>query len=110
MAMKNPEDCASIHDIRNEIDAIDEQVIEMIGKRLQYVKGIVRFKKDEEDILARKRYGEVLVARREWAVKQGIDPDVIESMYKSLIAYFIKVQKKELKLEKDAKHEIHAAR
>ena len=91
--MKRPEDCTNIDDIRNEIDAIDKQVIELLGKRLQYVKEIVRFKKDEEDILARKRYREVLQTRREWAVQQGLDPDVIENMYISLIQYFIEIQK-----------------
>jgi isochorismate pyruvate lyase len=94
--MKKPQQCTSIEDIRNAIDAIDKQVIELLGKRLEYVKEIVQFKKDEEDIVARKRYAEVLLARREWAKLQGFDPDVIENMYISLMQYFIEVQKKAL--------------
>ena len=95
--MKRPEDCTNIDDIRNEIDAVDKHVIELLGKRLQYVKEIVRFKKDEEDILARKRYREVLLTRREWASEQGLSPDIIENMYIMLIQFFIEVQKKTLK-------------
>ena len=95
--MKRPEECVIINDIRNEIDAVDKQVIELLGKRLQYVKEIVRFKKDEEDILARERYKEVLAARRDWADKHGLNPDVIEKMYIMLIQFFIEVQKDTLK-------------
>jgi isochorismate pyruvate lyase len=53
--MKKPVECTNIDEIRNEIDAIDKQIIELLGKRLKYVTEIVRFKKDEEDILAKKR-------------------------------------------------------
>jgi len=94
--MKKPVECVNIDEIRNEIDAIDKQVIELLGKRLQYVTEIVRFKNDEEDILAKKRYSEVLLARRELAAKVNLDPDVIEDIYKHLIGYFIEVQKKTL--------------
>jgi isochorismate pyruvate lyase len=94
--MKEPQQCTSIEDIRNVIDIIDKQVIELLGKRLECIKEIIVFKKNEEDIVARKRYTEVLLARREWATLQGLDPDVIENMYISLMHYFIEVQKKAL--------------
>ena len=42
--MKLPEECDTITDIRNEIDTLDQQIIEIIGKRFMYVKEIVRFK------------------------------------------------------------------
>ncbi|RPH69029.1 hypothetical protein EHM76_07375, partial [bacterium] len=89
-------DCSTIEEIRNEIDQIDQQIINSLGKRLQFVKSIVRFKKDEEDILARKRYEQVLEERRTWAIEKGLDPDVIEELYKSMVRYFIEVQKNTL--------------
>lgn len=94
--MKKPDDCTSIEEVRSEIDFIDKQLIKYLGERLEYVKSIVRFKKDEEDIVARKRYEHVLKERRSWAVKRGLDPDFIEDLYKSMISYFIDVQKKAL--------------
>jgi isochorismate pyruvate lyase len=94
--MKRPVECTNIEEIRNGIDDIDKQIIELLGKRLQYVTEIVRFKKDEEDVIAKQRYSEVLLARRELAVKASLDPDVIENMYKHLIGYFIEVQMKTL--------------
>jgi isochorismate pyruvate lyase len=95
--MKRPEDCSTIEEIRAEIDLIDKQLLNLLGERLKFVKSIVRFKNDEEDVLARERYEQVLEERRSWAVQNGLDPDVIEDLYKSMISYFIDVQKKALK-------------
>ena len=99
--MKKPVECTNIDEVRNEIDAIDKKVIELLAKRLQYVTEIVRFKKDEVDIIAKQRYTEVLLVRREWAARAGLDPIVIENMYKHLIGYFIEVQKKTLNKKTD---------
>lgn len=89
-----PENCKTITDIRRQIDAIDEDIIKALGIRFQYVKEIVRFKKDKESVKAPKRYHAVLDRRREWAAENGLDPDIIEQMYKHLIHHFIEVEKK----------------
>ena len=31
----------------------------------------------------------MLVARRAWAEEAGLDPDIVEKLYRDLIAYFI---------------------
>jgi isochorismate pyruvate lyase len=95
--MKLPEECNNITEIRNEIDNIDQQIIELIGQRFKYVKGIVKFKSNEEDVIARKRYEEVLLNRRNWAEKQNLNPEIIENIYKTLMKYFIHEQMKLLK-------------
>jgi len=96
--MKNPGDCSTIDEIRDEIDSIDNQIITLLGKRFLYVKEIVKFKKSVEDVIARERYNKVFEVRRKWAVEKGIDPDVVENIYKILIHYFIEEQKKRLSI------------
>ncbi len=96
--MKKPKDCLTIDEIRKEIDTIDKQVIELLGERFQYVKEIVRFKKDEEDVLARARYEQVVEIRRNWAMEEGLNPDVIEQVYHMLMQYFIEEQKRMMKI------------
>ena len=90
--MKNPGDCTSIVEIREGIDLIDKQLIELIGKRFQYVKEIVKFKSNKEDVEAKPRYEEVLRVRKQWATEQNLNPDVIETIYKTMIQYFIEEQ------------------
>ena len=53
--MKNPKDCNDIVEVREELDSIDKQIIELLGIRFSYIKEVVRFKKNEEDIVAQKR-------------------------------------------------------
>ena len=97
--MKKPGECLSIDEVRAEIDTVDKEIINLLGKRLLYIRRIVRFKKNEEDVMARKRYTQVLQARRKWAFEQGIDPDIIENVYRTLMQYFIDEQKKIMKID-----------
>ncbi len=88
--MKPAKDCKNIEDIRRAIDKLDEEIIALLGIRFQYVKEIVKFKeKDEESIIANERREAVIRSRRELAVENGLDPDVIEELYRNLINHFI---------------------
>ena len=68
---------------------------ELLGRRFQYVKKIVKFKdKNEESIVARERREAVIRSRRKLAVENGLDPDVVEQLYRNLISHFIEEELK----------------
>lgn len=91
--MKLPENCKNIQEIREAIDSIDKKIIMLIGKRFKYIREIVKFKnKDRDSIVAKDRYQEVIENRRMLAVENGLNPDLIENIYKSLINHFINMQ------------------
>lgn len=96
--MKAPAECTSIEDVRAAIDAIDQDIVRALGLRFEYVKAITRFKKTETDVRAPNRYHAVLQARRAWAQEAGLDPDVVEQMYRLLIEHFIAEEMKDLGL------------
>lgn len=96
--MKAPAECTSIEDVRAAIDAIDQDIVRGLGLRFEYVKAITRFKKTETDVRAPDRYHVVLQARRAWAQAAGLDPDVVEQMYRLLIDHFIAEEMKDLGL------------
>lgn len=83
--MKEANECINIQEIRDCIDTIDHQIFALFGKRLEYVKEIVKFKTDAEGIVAHDRQLELLKKRREWATQSGLDPDLFEEIYKTLI-------------------------
>ncbi len=88
--MKSPEACRNIEDVRMSIDSIDQEIIGLLGKRFSYVKKIVEFKpRDKNSIIAKERRESVICSRRELAVKNGLDADIIEKIYRILIDYFI---------------------
>lgn len=97
---KTPSTCQSIEEVRSEIDALDRQIISLLGKRFTFVKEIVRFKSNRNEILARERYNEVIRSRREMAAQNNLSPDVIEQLYRLLIAHNIEEEHKILAAKK----------
>jgi isochorismate pyruvate lyase len=90
--MKLPHDCRSIEEVRQEIDEIDQAIIGLIGKRFSFVQEIVKFKSSSDEVYAKNRYQDVISQRRKLAVAHNLDPDVIENIYTTLMAYFIREQ------------------
>lgn len=94
--MKSPEECTTIDEVRQEIDRLDRTIIEALGHRFGYVKAVTRFKKSPVDVQAPARYAQVLSTRRTWAEEAGLNPDVIEQIYRDLLAYFIDEEMKQM--------------
>lgn len=87
--MKSPDECVDIQEIRVEIDAIDREVIKALGERFAYVKAAAKFKTSEASVKASERFNAMLQQRRIWAEEVGLNPDVIEKLYRDLVNYFI---------------------
>lgn len=90
---KGPDQCESLGEVRLEIDRIDERIIALLGRRAGYVKAAARFKDSEHAVSAPERFAAMLQARRQWAEREGLSPDVIESIYRELVRYFIAEEK-----------------
>lgn len=97
---KLPSACQTIDEVRSEIDALDRQIISLLGRRFSFVKEIVRFKSNRNEIVARERYDEVIRTRRELAEQHNLSPDVIEQMYRVMIAHNIEEEHKLLDTKK----------
>jgi isochorismate pyruvate lyase len=87
--MKSPEECKNMAEIRSEIDALDRQVISLLGQRFAYVKAAAKFKTDETSVKAPERFQTMLQERRIWAEAEGLNPDAIEKLYEDLVTHFI---------------------
>jgi tRNA-Thr(GGU) m(6)t(6)A37 methyltransferase TsaA len=79
----------NLPETRQSIDLIDAEIIRLLGNRAGYVRQIVNFKKNAEEVRAPTRYAEVMRRRREMAEAAGLNPDVVEGMYKLLVDSFI---------------------
>ena len=97
--MKDPDECANLHEVREEIDVIDREVIDALSKRFQYVIAAARFKTSEASVRAPDRFHAMLQKRREWAKESGLNPDVVENIYRDLVNYYIEEELKHYKSE-----------
>jgi chorismate mutase len=80
----------SLSACREAIDVLDTEIIRLLGHRAKYVHQVAHFKQRVEDVRAPERYKAVMRHRRELAEAAGLNPDVIEGMYKLLVDNFIK--------------------
>ncbi len=83
----------SLTEVRDEIDRIDREIVGLIGKRSLCVKAAARFKTDETAVAAPERFAAMLTVRKEWAEAAGLDPDMVEELYRNMVTRFIAEEK-----------------
>ena len=99
--MKTPEQCENIAEIRTEIDRIDRNIVAALGERVKYVRAASQFKTSEASVRAVERVRSLLEQRRAWAEDEGIDPEVVEKMYRDLLSFFIESELNDWKSTKE---------
>jgi isochorismate pyruvate lyase len=88
-----PDRCQNLDEIRAGMDAIDRQIIAVIADRVAYVRAAAQFKTSATAVAAPERVQAVLKSRREWAEQAGLNGEVIEALYRDLVAYCISQEK-----------------
>lgn len=89
-------ECSSLDEVRQNIDEIDRQIITLITERSFYVNQAALLKKSEIEVEAPERVRSVLKRVRKIAIEKGLEPDVAETIYKTIIHVFINQEKKNL--------------
>jgi len=75
----------NLEDLRFQIDQYDEDLLEIIGKRMKSVAEIGAYKKENNmTILQPNRWGDILNSRVEKGVKFDLSEKLIESIFKSI--------------------------
>lgn len=85
-----PADCETMAELRLEIDAIDDALIELLIRRAGYIDRAVTLKR-REGLPPRTsaRVAEVIGHVRERAAAQTLDPDLAETLWITLIDWGI---------------------
>lgn len=90
MITKLPDDCATMAELRIQIDALDDQLIDLLIQRRGYIDRAVDLKRIE-GMPARTtdRVREVLDNVRTNAATKGLDPDLATDIWTQLIEWSI---------------------
>lgn len=95
--MKTPQQCENLLDIRAAIDDLDRTIVESIALRARYVKEAARFKKDEGGVKDPDRVAAVIASKMALAEECGVSAELIGSLYKIMIEYFVNEELREWK-------------
>jgi isochorismate pyruvate lyase len=87
----------SLHHAREQIDAIDKALVELIAARQFYVDQTTRFKKTETDLQSPERMEQIVENVKILAQRQGVDQAFIEHLYREMFKYFIQRELKEFR-------------
>ena len=83
-----------LEDLRQNIDDIDEKLVDLLARRIEIVKKIGEFKKQNNlPVLDKNRFDKVLEKVENKAIQQGLSPDFLKEIYKIIHRYSCEVEK-----------------
>ncbi len=82
-------DCRSIDEVREHIDRIDSRIVQLLAERAFYVEQAAKFKTDKHAVLVPERMEQIVLRVRHLAVEEGMDPDVAEKIYRTILDAFV---------------------
>lgn len=81
--------CQSMDEIRAEIDRLDAELVPLLSERAEYVRQAALFKPTRADVVVPDRIEAIVGKVRRQAESLGGDPDLLEALYRHMIATFI---------------------
>ena len=85
-------ECNSLEEVRNEVDKLDDQIVELIAARNAYIHQAVRFKQSVEEVKAEERVTKVMERVRHKALALGLSPNLITDLYKKMINAMVELE------------------
>ncbi|MBY6059781.1 chorismate mutase [Leisingera daeponensis] len=85
-----PQDCSSMEEVRAQIDRMDRALVRMLAARAGYIDRAIALKQlNGWPARIPERVEEVVMNARAAAEGEGLDPDLIESLWRQLVEWSI---------------------
>lgn len=82
-------ECKNLAEVREHIDRLDRQLVPLLAERAGYVEQAARFKPTKAAVVDTDRIEQIVLKVRHLANEEGMDPDLIENIYRAMIDAFI---------------------
>ena len=104
MPVKPPAQCATLADVRVEIDRCDRALVALIAERFGYVERAWQIKLQHgQEANVPWRNQQVIDRVRQQATAEGISPDLCEALWRQMIGWFIQYEEEKLRHEIEGK-------
>jgi isochorismate pyruvate lyase len=87
--------CATLAEVRDNIDRLDRQIVALMAERGKYVAEAGRFKRDPAAVSAPARVEAIIAKVRAMARDDGLAESVAERSYRAMIAAFEDYEREE---------------
>jgi chorismate mutase len=93
----SPKNILKLKKIRKNLDILDSSFINLIKKRTNLVKQVLKLKENKNEIIDRKRIRFILNQIKKKSIKKKIDPKITNRIWKSMIYSYIDFEKRNFK-------------
>jgi isochorismate pyruvate lyase len=80
-----PEHCRTMTEVRAGVDALDKELMALIGKRMRFMDAAARIKSDLGQIRDEARKAEVIANAVASAATNEVPPDLARDLYETLV-------------------------
>lgn len=94
-AIHNAKHCASMSDVRQHIDALDDILVPLLVERGAYMTQAARIKANASDVRDEARIEAIVQRVRAATLEQGGHPDVLERIYRDMMEVYIAFEAQE---------------
>lgn len=84
--------CSSLHEIRDEIDKIDTQLVQLISERSHLIRQAAGFKESIEEVKADDRIDDIMQRVRKKAIELDVNPNMISDLFKIMIDEMVETE------------------
>jgi phenylalanyl-tRNA synthetase alpha chain len=84
--------CATLDEVRASIDELDGRIVSLLAERRGYVLQAARFKASPEAVRVPAREAQVLSNVKALAYRAGIEPELVEALYRQMIDGFVRIE------------------
>lgn len=94
-------DCASMDEVRAEIDRLDSALVDLMAERFTYVDRAWQLKNNPAEATVPWRIQQVVDKVRGHASERGLPPELAEALWRQMIGWFIQYEEEQLNREAD---------
>ena len=80
-----PEDCQTMTDVREGVDALDRELVRLLVIRQGYMDAAARIKQNRDAVYDEARIEDVVEKVLKSAKEQGLNPEIAEPVWRKLI-------------------------
>jgi len=89
--------CNSLQEVREEIDKIDMQLVELISQRTRFIRQAAAFKESVEEVKAQDRIDTIMQNVRKKAIELNISPNMMSDLFTIMINEMVETEISELR-------------
>ncbi|MEO1938265.1 MAG: chorismate mutase [Sulfurimonas sp.] len=84
--------CNSLQEVRDEIDKIDMQLVDLISERSHLIRQAAAFKNSVDEVKAEDRIDDIMQRVRKRAIELNINPNMISELFTIMIDEMVETE------------------